>query len=174
MDQAKIRYIPIDTTGYWLYVLFSLVILVLVGCASEADTCSQGENMTNPRLVDGLEVLDDGYRVRITWDQGTKQGTRLPKRYFEAVSVEDKLGIVQSISLTDEREITIKFIGLSSYLQKKKSVDLSLIFPDREQFIACRHPGMSDMYLLKLSLTFTDENELDQVTFEQSVRFGPI
>lgn len=174
MDQAKTRNIPIDPSVYRLYVLFSLAILVLFGCASEADTCSQGQNMTNPRLVDGLEVLDDGHRVRLTWDQGTEKGASLPNSYFEAVSVEDESGIVQSISLTDEREITVKFTGLSSYLQKKKSVDLSLIFPDREQFITCRHPGMRDTYLLKMSLTFTDEHELDKVTFEQSVRLGPI
>ncbi|MCB0168756.1 MAG: hypothetical protein KDI79_31300 [Anaerolineae bacterium] len=130
--------------------------------------------MTNPRLVAGLEVLDDGPGVRITWDQGTEQGASLPTRYFEGVSVEDDLGIVQSIGLTNEREITIKFADLTSYLQKEKKVDLLLIFPDREPFIACRHPGMGDRYFLKMHLTFTDENELEQATFEQSVRLGPI
>ncbi|MCB0212008.1 MAG: hypothetical protein KDJ52_21885 [Anaerolineae bacterium] len=159
---------------YVLYVLFSLTLMLLLGCASEADTCSQGDNMTNPRLVDGLEVLDDGYTVRLTWDEGTEQGTALPKSYFEAVTVEDELGIVQSIGLTHEREITINFADLPAYLQKKKSIDLSLIFPDREQFISCHHPGMADRYLLTMSLTFTQENELDKVTFKQVVRLGAI
>src|SRR3972149_1930285 len=92
-----------------LIVLVSLTVLILSGCVPRSDTCSQGDNMTNPRLVDGLEMIDGEHKMRITWDQGTEKGASLPKAYFEAVRIEDDLGIVESVGVTNDNEITIIF-----------------------------------------------------------------
>lgn len=158
------------------YLIFvsSFAIIILPGCNSSTDTCNQGDNMVNPRLVNGLEVTDSGHIVRITWDPGTEKGSFLPTAYFEAVRIEDKQGIVESVKLTNNYEITVKFRELASYLQREKVLDLSLVFPDRRQYIDCRHPGMSDIYYLSMSLYFTDEGALDTVTFKQSVSLGPV
>ncbi len=66
------------------------------------------------------------------------------------------------------KPIKLTFTDLPSYLQQQNSLHLKLLFPDRREFIACRHPGMNDRYFLDVTLTFTEESTLDDVTFEVS------
>jgi hypothetical protein len=130
--------------------------------------------MTDPRLVDGVDETEAGHRIRIAWDPGTEQGGALPVDYFREVTVEDDLGVVHTVELTGEREITVSFGDLDSYLQSENSLQLTLLFPDRRDHISCRHAGMSDIYYLKVNLVFTEEGDLDSSSLEQGVWRDPI
>ena len=161
-------------------ILISLITATLVGCILPGrtppgrDTCNQGDNMTNPRLVNGVEETETGHRIRIAWDPGTEQGASLPTAYFQEVAIEDDLGVVHTVTLTGEREIVVTFEDLTSHLQGENSLQLTLLFPDRRDHISCEHAGMSDEYYLIITLVFTDEGYLDSATFEQGVWLGPI
>jgi hypothetical protein len=130
--------------------------------------------MTDPRLVDGIEETEEGYQIRIIWDPGTEQGASLPTGYFREVTIEDDLGVVSTVELTGEREITVTFDDLDPYLQSENSLQLTLLFPDRRDHISCRHAGMSDVYYLKVNLEFAEEGNLESSSFEQGVWRGPI
>jgi hypothetical protein len=67
--------------------LFALAGLVALGCGDGArsDTCTGGVNMTNPRLVAGLEPSAGGALTRITWDPGTDAGAQLPSTWMMSI-----------------------------------------------------------------------------------------
>ena len=130
--------------------------------------------MTDPRLVAGLEALENTERIRITWDTGTEQGAKLPTAYYQAVTLDGESSVVNTVALTAEREITVEFTDLAVYLQNEKILELTLLFPDRRDYISCRHAGMDDIYFLKVSLFFTPDGLLDDINFEQGVWLGPI
>ena len=171
------RHIP----GSWMIpITLPMIAFLLVGCTlpgnpgAGRDTCTQGENMTDPRLVAGLEGTEGEARIRITWDQGTGVGAQLPPAYFQAVGLSTPSEYVSSVALTAEREITVEFDDLTELLVAGKPLELSLIFPDRRAFIACSHAGMDDRYYLNITLQFSSEGALEQVKFEQGIHYGPI
>ena len=162
------------------FLLLSAILIITLGCALPGflspgkDTCAQGDNMSNPRLVAGLEESGETSRIRITWEPGTETGAELPVEYFQAVSLEGESDVVSTVTLTAEREITVEFNDLSSYLKNEKVLELTLRFPDRREYISCHHAGMDDVYYLKISIHFTPEGTLEETIFEQGVRLGPI
>jgi hypothetical protein len=161
-------------------ITIGMIAVSLGGCAPQGvpgagvDTCTSGDNMSDPRLAAGLEELDGGVKIRLTWDSGTGKGAQLPAGYFQAVALSSPPEIVRSAALTAEREITIEFNDLTSFLQTSDSLELSLEFPDRREYISCSHAGMDDRYFLKIILGFTEGGSLEDVQFEQGVRLGPI
>ena len=161
-------------------LLLPVLILFAMGCGllgiptPAGESCMPGDNMTAPRLVAGLEEMDAGLQIRITWDAGTEQGAQLPAAYFQAVALNEPSEIVRSVALTAEREITVEFNDLTSYLQAQNTLELILVFPDRREFIPCAHPGMDDIYFLKISLRFASDGSIGDAQFEQGAWLGPI
>ena len=148
---------------------------LVTGCA--ADTCTQGDNMTDPRIVDGLEDADTGHQIRISWDAGTEEGALLPDAYFEAVQLEvseELTNIVVSATATAAREITVGLAGMTTYLESEDALSFTLVFPDRRDFIDCFHLGMDDRYNLDATLIFTTAGALDQADLDQTVFLGAI
>jgi hypothetical protein len=154
-----------------LILLIVVVALILTAC----DTCTGGENMANPRLVAGLEQSEAAPMIRIAWDQGSGPGAELPPAYFEKILVEEGEDWVQAIEKSGEREITVVFNDLAGHLQdEQNSLHLRLVFPDRAAHISCFHLGAPDAYLLELDLNFMPDGTLDEATFRQSARLGPM
>ncbi|HYH98559.1 hypothetical protein [Hyalangium sp.] len=159
-----------------------LVALAMLACGDgqSSDTCTIGENMTNPRLVAGLEPAPGGSVMRITWDPGTRQGAELPSDYFAAVQLSSETttelqGLIPSVSLTGEREISVRFRNLGPYLSTHdNTLDFSLAFPDRRDFISCRHAGMDDAYLLKVHLEFNEQQQLKHAELAEDLTLGDI
>src|SRR5262245_39510445 len=85
-------------------LLFPLALVVAAGCGSGSggslddsqddnrprrDTCTRGDNMTDPSLLAGIEQDGSGAaRVRIVWSLGTERGAELPAVYFDNIEVE--------------------------------------------------------------------------------------
>ena len=131
------------------------------GCSSDdADTCTQGDTMSEPRAAD-LDAGADAPELVLSWDRGTGRASELPSRYFDAVTLAPApetsatvLPLITSVEHSAEREITVTFAPLTEYLMSASQLDFTLVFPDRESFIDCNHRGMADRYLLDVALTF--------------------
>lgn len=161
--------------------LLALAVLMALGCGDgvRSDTCTGGVNMTNPRLVAGLEPSAGGSLIRITWDPGTGSGAQLPSGYFAAVQLSPGTApevqmLVGAISQTGEREITVRFRNMGGYLSTHDTLDFVLAFPDRRGFISCEHAGMDDVYLLKIHLRFNAQQELQESVLTEEVVLGDI
>jgi hypothetical protein len=148
--------------------------LASLGCASSdpADTCTQGDNMTAPRLVGRPEATESETELRIAWDRGTVVGERLPASYFEQVSLEERKVATRATSV-GEREIAVFLSGVPA-AHGGKTETFTLIFPDRNRFTDCRHPGMSDVYELDVAVTFSADGATATAAFEQKIARGPI
>lgn len=164
----------------WVAVLTALTALACGGDKSGTDSCSSGGNMTDPRLVAGLETAPGGSTLRITWDAGTGQGAALPKEYFSEVRVSEETSeevrtLIPGVSLTGERELTVRLRTLGPYLEAHGNVlDFTLAFPDRRGFISCSHPGMDDAYLLKVHLQFDAQKQLERAELAEHVSPGDL
>ncbi|WP_224372899.1 hypothetical protein [Hyalangium versicolor] len=166
------------------WVVAALVAMAQVGCGDDEpsaskDSCSSGNNMTNPRLVDGLEPTAGGSLIRITWEPGTSLGAQLPSEYFAAVQVSRETApevqsLVTTVSLTEDRQITVRFRNLGPYLVDHDALEFKLAFPDRRGFISCSHPGMDDEYLLNVRLEFDEQKELQRASLTEDVSPGDI
>ncbi|MBK9054274.1 MAG: hypothetical protein IPL78_26210 [Chloroflexi bacterium] len=153
-------------------VFLPLFIFLLIGLLSACTTpkdCTEGDNMTEPRLLDDGLQADGTVQVRIVWEQGTGCGADLGNDYFEKVTLADDLGLVESVTLTAEREITLIFAEPPA----ADSFDLALLFPDRIEFVECTHPGMRDQYELSVSFQVAADGHIE-ANFEQKIHFGPI
>jgi hypothetical protein len=164
----------------WLFV--ALVALTQVACGDEPasqDSCTGGSNMSNPRLVNGLEPAAGGSLLRITWEQGTDQGAQLSSDYFAAARVSSDTttavqGLISDVSLTEERQLTVRFRNLGPYLVEHDTLEFALAFPDRRDFISCSHPGMDDEYLLRVRLEFDEQKQLAGSSLTEEVSLGDI
>lgn len=159
------------------------LIFFLTSCADSnrpgPDTCTAGDNMSNPTAAGNFESTLIAPELVINWEAGTQQGANLPESYFEAVSVYSDMeaelkALIHSVSYSGTREITVNFNDLTNYLDTKNTLTLVLAFPDRNQFINCTHPGMQDQYLLYITLTFNSSSHLIGTEFEQIIIFGDI
>ena len=155
----------------------SILAIILVACSSSEestsrDTCTQGDNMTAPRLAGGPEASAMETKLRITWDRGTLVGEQLPPAYFAAVSLEDRK-VASRAESTGEREIAVFLPGEPS-THAAKTESFTLVFPDRARFTSCRHPGMNDVYELIATITFSADGSTATATFEQKISFGAI
>ena len=161
-------------------VLAALTTLACGGDEPRSDTCTAGENMSNPRVVAGLEPAAGGSQMRITWLPGTSVGAQLPREYFAAVQLSKETKpevqtLIPSVTLTGERELTLRFRTLGAYLDTHGHVlDFSLAFPDRRNFISCAHAGMDDEYLLRVHMQFNAQQQLERVELAQQVSLGDI
>jgi hypothetical protein len=134
------------------------------------DTCNQGMNMTNPRVVGGFDAASLSPTLVITWDTGTGRGAELPDRYFAEVtgySIEEFTATFNS----SPKNITLTFGSLSNFLAKKDRLEVTLNFPDRRGYIDCRHPASPDRYYLNILLKFSGEEFLS-AEFMQGVSLG--
>ena len=153
-------------------VFLPLFIFLLIGLLSACTTpkdCTEGDNFTEPRLLDDGLQADGTVQVRIVWEQGTGCGADLGNDYFEKVTLADDLGLVESVTLTAEREITLIFLEPPA----AGSFDLALLFPDRIEFVECTHPGMRDQYELTASFQVATDGHIE-ANFAQKIHFGPI
>jgi hypothetical protein len=161
-------------------VLVALTTLACGGDEPRSDTCTAGENMTNPRVVSGLEPAPGGSLMRIAWEPGTVVGAQLPSEYFAAVQLAAETkpevqGLIPSVTKTGERELTVRFRNLGAYLDTHdRRLDFTLAFPDRRKFISCGHAGMDDEYLLRVHLQFNAQGQLERAELAQHVTLGDI
>lgn len=136
------------------------------------DTCSQGDNMTAPRLVGAPEPSAGETKVVIAWDRGTGVGERLPATYFERVTLEEDT-IVSKTEPAGERALTVFLSGAPSS-HAGRTQTFTLLFPDRNQFTDCTHGGMKDVYRLVVAVTFSGDGASATATFEQKVDLGDL
>jgi hypothetical protein len=167
---------------FWL--LSVLAALGLPACGDEdsanSDTCSQGDNMGNPRVADGFDPEDPAPELRVVWDRGSGRGAELPDHYFAEVELSagtaaEIRAVVQSVELSAAREITARLDAqaLSTLLQRQDQFVISLAFPDRGTAIDCRHPGMADRYFLDVLLVF-QSGALSRSEMTQRKQLGAI
>lgn len=165
---------------YRVAVLAALTTLACGGDEPRSDSCTAGENMTNPRLVAGLEPTAGGSLMRITWDRGTDLGAELPLDYFAQAQLSGETAaevqaLIPSVTLTDERELTVRFRNLGPYLEAHgNALDFTLAFPDRRKFVSCEHSGMDDAYMLKVHLQFDAQKQLERAELAEHVSFGDL
>jgi hypothetical protein len=144
------------------------------------DTCSEGDNMGNPRLANGFDLGALEPEFRVIWDRGSGRGADLPDHYFDEVRLSASTGseirtVVQSVDHSGAREITVRFDGraLSTLLVRQSQLVISLQFPDRATAIDCTHPGMGDSYFLDVLLVF-ESGALSRSQVTQHKHLGAI
>jgi hypothetical protein len=132
--------------------------------------------MTNPRVTEFDSELPTPSLV-IIWDVGTGRGAELPDSYFEQVQLvadgQDAPPIT-SVEYAGGRELAVTFGNLESYLSSRDTLSFVLEFPDRLGYINCGHPGMMDRYQLRVTLTFTSNNDFVSGQFEQIKNLGAL
>ena len=115
----------------WCRAVVGVAVLGLIACDSVTDpkdtwpdlkdTCTNGLNMVDPRIVNGLEPGDPGPSLRITWDEGTERGRQLPEAYFAGVSpftrFDPSSQLVVSAVLTGPRLIRVQLVDLTERLK---------------------------------------------------------
>lgn len=115
-----------------------------------------------PGLAQGLVV--------VRW--AATGGDPLPERYYATVRlrgpVDGGATPVQRVTLTAPRELTLETRDLEEHLRVSPRVAVTLEFDDSMGFVPCSHPGMSDAYLVDLTLTF------DVPARTAAARFGPV
>jgi hypothetical protein len=165
-------------------LLAILAALGLPACGDDdsanPDTCSQGDNMSNPRVADGFDPAALEPELHVVWDRGSGRGAELPDHYFAEVELSAGTGseiraVVQSVEHSAAREITVRFDAqaLATLIQRQNQFVISLAFPDRHTVIDCKHPGMADMYLLDVLLVF-ESGELSRSQATQRKNLGAI
>ena len=101
-----------------------------------------------PGLAQGLVV--------VRW--AATGGDPLPERYYATVRlrgpVDGGATPVQRVTLTAPRELTLETRDLEEHQRVSPRVAVTLEFDDSMGFVPCSHPGMSDAYLVDLTLTF--------------------
>lgn len=158
-------------------VPIALVLLALTGCLR--DTCSGGQNMTDPQVTGTFDALAARPELTIRWQRGTAQGARLTDAYFADVVVAPDTDVavadrITGVALTASRELTVGFMDLASYLATHDSVAFALEFPDRATALHCNHPGMQDRYRLEVTLHFDPSGAMVGSEMVQSVWYGPL
>jgi len=135
--------------------------------------------MTDPRIGGPFDTLTAAPGLLIVWDIGTERGAELPDSYFTAVTVayetDDAIEVlIDSVVYTNQREITVTFFDLTTHLASNTLLDFTLVFPDRNAYIDCTHPGSADRYLLDASLVFDASANLISSAFTERKQLGPI
>jgi hypothetical protein len=153
------------------------LLSAISACDDYRDTCTGGDNMSNPRINEGVDLTVQRPELRLTWERGTGVGATLPDSYFDWVSVSKMDGngeVIQSVKHSAPREILIELAPatLIRHLEKSSELNLTLLFPDRRLAIPCTHPASADMYIVNITLE-VQEGVLWRATVEQSVYLGP-
>lgn len=141
------------------------------------DSCTAGDNMTDPRVAAGFDPQANEPELRVLWEAGTGRGAELPDRYFDNVRffTEAGMGIVQSVVHSAPRELTVRFDGdgLAAFLETHTELKITLEFGDRTTVLDCTHPGMADAYYLDVFLVI-DGGTLASSRTNQRTQLGAI
>lgn len=156
-------------------LLAALLLILLILPACLADTCSGGQNMTNPRVLGEFSATSSTPSLRIGWDAGTELGAALTDEYFKGVLVSPggDGALIETVAYTSERELTVVFSSLEESLAERNALSFTLEFPDRARHTDCNHGGMRDRYFLDVSLLFDEFGTLESTDFTQNVAYGP-
>jgi hypothetical protein len=143
---------------------------------SKRDTCSDGDNMSNPRISEGVDLTVQSPELHLTWERGTGIGATLPDSYFDSIrpsELDVSREVIQSAQHIAPREILIQLAReeLIRNLEKSSELKLTLWFPDRRSTIPCTHPGTADMYIVNITLE-VQAGLLARATVQQSVYLG--
>ena len=114
-------------------------------------------------------VASPGSVVVVRWSP--TRGDSLPDSYYAAVQFNagtDAGSVVQSVTLTATRELTIEIGDLDAYLKSSSRLELNLGLPDTRGAVKCSHPGMSDSFNVPLTLEF------NPTTRTATARFGEV
>lgn len=154
------------------------LLCALAACSSADDTCTGGDNMSNPRIADGFDPRAATPELQLLWDRGTGPGAGLPASYFDAVRVSDRRpGHERVVSAThvaaQEIRIRLSAVAGAAYLEDDVDLSFTLEFPDRELALDCTHPGTSDSYLVEITLQLR-HGTLAGSSVRQTVQFGDI
>lgn len=160
-----------------VFLLIGIVVASTPGC-SASDTCTQGDNMTDPRVSGTFDSAAADPEFTITWDTGTERGADLPNDYFAQVELSaetsaEVVPLIESVTYSEPRNITVSFNDIAPYLAEQDTLTFTLEFPDRIRYIDCTHPGMGDNYLLEVTLNFS-RGEFTGANFRQVVQLGAI
>lgn len=157
-----------------------LVATLLAGCGFLfQDTCSGGQNMTEPYVAEPFDAFAPAPELAIGWSLGTGPGAYLPETYFEAVHFAygahepDVAALLLDVRHDAPGRIVVTFAPLADYLASSTGLAFDLEFPDRRRYISCRHPASDDRYLLRVDLGFGAGGTVESVTFEERVILGP-
>ena len=157
------------------------LLTMALGCSDGPgeDNCNGGNAMSEPTVAQDFDATVAAPMLSLTWSAGTGLGANLPAAYFDEVMVAPETdaavqGLISGVAHTAEREIVVTFDDLSSFLMSQSQLSFTLQFPDRRQFIACKHPGMADRYLLDVQLSFDSDGVLTDQELTQSVSLGDI
>jgi hypothetical protein len=167
-------------------VMLGLIILSISSCGlidifnnAFDDTCTQGNNMSNPRIAGAFDATIDTPKLTIIWDIGTERGTELPDKYFAEVKlqtiVKDSLDVplINSVSFqSNPKSIEVLFGDLTTFLTSNEPLGFVLDFPDREGYIVCSHPGGPDTYMLNVTLKF-DKGQFAVAELKETKVLGP-
>jgi hypothetical protein len=160
-----------------LKAAFLCLLCALSACDdSMRDTCTGGDNMSNPQIAEGFDLSAPIPELHLTWERGTGKGAALPDSYFDSVRpsfIGVNREVIQSVQHIAPREILIRLAreGLIRNLERSSELELTLEFPDRRKVIDCTHPASADTYIVSITLEF-HEGMLAQTTIEQSVWLG--
>jgi hypothetical protein len=130
------------------------------------------ENMRDPGVADGIEIDSIGLFVRINWSPFS-EGIRseLGADYFSAAEVSGE--VAQSVELAASNELMVRLLDdLLGAKDENGNVQVSLIFPDRQEHTSCSHECQPDVYTLVLTLTLDAVGEVDATHFSQRVDPG--
>ena len=165
----------------WLWIC--LTFLFPPGCNAlgrEGYNCLIGghENMLNPTLEvteNSLEALS----LVLRWEP-VQQGAALllPDEYFSAYSLTDASGNVHSsasVLRTGPHELTIQVFDVELFIDADGYLDVQLLFPDREIYIPCSHPGAhgGDTYVVLFRIKYSETYEIQSVDVGQEVLLAP-
>ena len=158
---------------------FFVAAALLSGCGDErvvGDTCTNGDNMNNVRLADTmLGETNTGHAILgIVWDVGNGRGAELPQAYFDTVALESPPENVLDVYTTGERTIAVEFVVGAMSLSSTEPLLIVLRFPDRQNFTDCTHPGMEDVYYLRMTFVFPGDGSIQSPTFAQGIEVGAI
>jgi hypothetical protein len=129
--------------------------------------------MTNPRVLGGFDTASSSPTLVITWDTGTERGAELPDKYFAEITGnfgENSL-VKSAVFNPNPKNITLTFGSLSDFLTKNDVLELNLFFPDREDYIDCKHPGAPDRYQLEILLKF-NQGKFVNAEFKEIANLG--
>lgn len=109
-------------------------------------------------------------RVVVRW--APTSGDPLPDRYYEPMifSAAPDAGRlpVSAITRTAPRELTLEMSNLGSYLRAvSTTVVVRMRFNDTRAYVSCTHPGMSDAYVVDLTLVFDANTQTATARFSE-------
>lgn len=150
-DSARMA--ALDCDG--LRVAIAAMALCLSGCG-DSDRCPSP--VFAPPVTVSWSPAAAGAVSPVVLRWAATPGDPLPEGYYEPFSVEDVPDggriPVRSVRRTGARELTFDMSDLDTYLRDRPSFGVRLRFPDTMDFAPCRHPGMSDQYVVDVTFDF--------------------